>query len=53
MTAPLTPNRQLTEEEVRQLKAAWKKLWRGEIPSRIVSPNSFVNWLRRLLRWWR
>ena len=51
MTAPLTPNRQLTEEEVRQLKEVWEKMCRGEIPTR--SPNPRMHWLQRLLRWWR
>jgi len=49
MTAPLTPNRQLTEEEVRQLKEVWEKMCRGEI----ISPNPRMHWLQRLLRWWR
>jgi len=48
LSAPLTPNRQLTEEEVRQLKEAWEKMCRGEI----ISPNPRMHWLQRLLRWW-
>jgi hypothetical protein len=45
----LTPDRQLTEEEVRQLKEVWEKMCRGEI----ISPNPRMHWLQRLLRWWR
>jgi len=49
LSAPLTPNRQLTEEEVRQLKEVWEKMCRGET----ISPNPRMHWLQRLLRWWR